>query len=86
MLREYETVLLALEKDATNEKVQGELFRLQQQMDAMNAWDANANAKALLTKLGIADFSAKVGELSGGQKKSGLRWRKALFKCQIFLF
>ncbi|WP_129728245.1 MULTISPECIES: ABC-F family ATP-binding cassette domain-containing protein [Bacillaceae] len=69
LLREYETVLLALEKDATNEKVQGELFRLQQQMDAMNAWDANANAKALLTKLGIADFSAKVGELSGGQKK-----------------
>lgn len=69
LLREYETVLLALEKDATNETVQGELFRLQQQMDAMNAWDANANAKALLTKLGIADFSAKVGELSGGQKK-----------------
>lgn len=69
LLREYETVLLALEKDAMNEKVQGELFRLQQQMDAMNAWDANANAKALLTKLGIADFSAKVGELSGGQKK-----------------
>lgn len=69
LLREYETVLLALEKDATNEKVQGELFRLQQQMDAMNAWDANANAKALLTKLGIADFSVKVGELSGGQKK-----------------
>lgn len=69
LLREYETVLLALEKDAMNEKVQAELFRLQQQMDAMNAWDANANAKALLTKLGIADFSAKVGELSGGQKK-----------------
>lgn len=69
LLREYETVLLALEKDAMSETAQGELFRLQQQMDAMNAWDANANAKALLTKLGIVDFSAKVGELSGGQKK-----------------
>ena len=37
-------------------------------MDAMSAWEANASAKSLLTKLGITDFTAIVGNLSGGQK------------------
>jgi ATP-binding cassette subfamily F protein uup len=69
LLREYETTLVQLEKDPANESIQQSLFTLQQRMDAMNAWEANANAKALLTKLGITDFTAKVGELSGGQKK-----------------
>lgn len=69
LLREYEISLLNLEKDPTNEKAQQALFDVQQRMDAMNAWEANASAKALLTKLGIHDFTAKVGTLSGGQKK-----------------
>ncbi|WP_416825970.1 ABC-F family ATP-binding cassette domain-containing protein [Ectobacillus polymachus] len=69
LLREYEMVLLQLESDPTNEDVQQLLFSIQQRMDAMNAWEANANAKALLTKLGITDFTSKVGTLSGGQKK-----------------
>ncbi|WP_028401034.1 ABC-F family ATP-binding cassette domain-containing protein [Ectobacillus panaciterrae] len=78
LLREYETVLLQLEKDSANESIQKTLFALQQRMDAMNAWEANANAKALLTKLGITDFTAKVGALSGGQKK-----RVAMAQCFI---
>ncbi|MBO9129494.1 ABC-F family ATP-binding cassette domain-containing protein [Bacillus sp. 165] len=69
LLREYETALLELEQYPSDTKVQERLFALQQQMDAMNAWDANANAKALLTKLGIHNFTEKVGNLSGGQKK-----------------
>ena len=35
----------------------------------MNAWEANSNAQSILTKLGISNMSAKIGELSGGQKK-----------------
>ncbi|CAM4238910.1 multidrug ABC transporter ATP-binding protein [Bacillus manliponensis] len=78
LLREYEQALLNLEKDPTNEKVQEQLFVVQQRMDAMNAWEANASAKALLTKLGITDFSQTVGNLSGGQKK-----RIAMAQCFI---
>lgn len=78
LLREYEQTLLNLEKDPTNEKVQEQLFAVQQRMDAMNAWEANASAKALLTKLGITDFSQTVGNLSGGQKK-----RVAMAQCFI---
>ncbi|MEH7458661.1 ABC-F family ATP-binding cassette domain-containing protein [Bacillus sp. JJ1127] len=78
LLREYEQSLLNIEKDPSNEKVQEQLFAMQQRMDAMNAWEANANAKSLLTKLGITDFTATVGNLSGGQKK-----RIAMAQCFI---
>ncbi|ENQ3077235.1 ABC-F family ATP-binding cassette domain-containing protein [Bacillus cereus] len=78
LLREYEQTLLNLEKNPTSEKAQESLFAVQQRMDAMNAWEANANAKSLLTKLGITDFSAEVGNLSGGQKK-----RIAMAQCFI---
>lgn len=32
-------------------------------------WDAEVNAKAMMTKLGILDFNEKTGHLSGGQRK-----------------
>ena len=38
-------------------------------MDRTDGWAAEANAKAILTKLGIDDFDARVGTLSGGQRK-----------------
>ncbi|MDQ1145346.1 ATP-binding cassette subfamily F protein uup [Bacillus sp. SORGH_AS 510] len=69
LMREYESTLLLLDTDPNNTSVQEELFRLQKQMDALDAWDASTNAKSILTKLGIADFTKIVGELSGGQKK-----------------
>ena len=49
--------------------MQEDLFQLQKQMDALNAWDASTNAKSILMKLGIEDFTKRIGELSGGQKK-----------------
>ncbi|WP_201713244.1 ABC-F family ATP-binding cassette domain-containing protein [Rossellomorea arthrocnemi] len=68
-MRNYETVLLKMEKNPEDPKVQDGLFEAQKQMDILNAWDASANAKAILTKLGIHDFGKKMNELSGGQKK-----------------
>lgn len=34
-----------------------------------HVWDLESQAKTILTKLGIYDFTAKVGTLSGGQRK-----------------
>jgi ATP-binding cassette subfamily F protein uup len=45
------------------------MMELTHKMDSLNAWDIESEAKAVLTKLGISDFEAKVGTLSGGQKK-----------------
>lgn len=46
-----------------------EIVRLTHEMDTMNVWNLENEAKAVLTKLGITDFKAKVGNLSGGQRK-----------------
>ncbi|MEH7093385.1 ABC-F family ATP-binding cassette domain-containing protein [Neobacillus vireti] len=69
LMRGYEQTLLKLNSLPNDPKVQEELFQLQRQMDALDAWDASTNAKSILMKLGIEDFTRKIGELSGGQKK-----------------
>lgn len=46
-----------------------EHIRLTHNIDAMNAWSIESEAKAVLTRLGISDFDAKIGTLSGGQRK-----------------
>ncbi|AWE07088.1 multidrug ABC transporter ATP-binding protein [Lysinibacillus sp. 2017] len=76
--RAYEEALAALTSNPESEKLQNELFRLQQQMDNDNAWDVNALAKQALTKLGIDMFDQQVTSLSGGQQK-----RVALAKVLI---
>ncbi len=69
LMREYENALIQLEGSPNNQSYQENLFQLQKQMDAQNAWDVSTNAKTILMKLGITDVSKKVSELSGGQKK-----------------
>jgi ATP-binding cassette subfamily F protein uup len=69
LLKDYELALYDLERDSANEQYQAALYRIQQNMDAMNAWETNSSAQAILTKLGITNMRQKMGELSGGQKK-----------------
>ncbi|KUP06500.1 multidrug ABC transporter ATP-binding protein [Bacillus coahuilensis p1.1.43] len=78
VIREYEKCLLQLQQMPENERVQETLFTLQRDMDRLNAWDANATAKTVLSKLGILDVTQKIGELSGGQKRG-----VALAQCLI---
>lgn len=68
-LREYEVALDALQVEPENEKLQERLFAVQHRMDTLNAWEASTTAKTVLTRLGIVNFSQKVGLLSGGQRK-----------------
>jgi ATP-binding cassette subfamily F protein uup len=69
VLRDYEKVLTDLEMRPTDEGLLSTLYDVQQKMDTLQAWDANSNAKAILTKLGITNFYQVIKELSGGQKK-----------------
>lgn len=68
-MRNYELALMKMEESPNDPTVQDELFEAQKQMDIHHAWDGSANAKSILMKLGIEDFSKKMHELSGGQKK-----------------
>jgi ABC transport system ATP-binding/permease protein len=69
VMRNYEAALLELEQNPTSSTAQEKLFEAQKQMDIHQAWDANANAKSILSKLGLKEYSKKMEELSGGQKK-----------------
>ena len=46
-----------------------QLSVLMQRMDSIGAWELETNAKVILTKLGIENFEAKIGDLSGGYRK-----------------
>ncbi|WP_371361529.1 Energy-dependent translational throttle protein EttA [Sporomusa rhizae] len=69
VLRDYEQALANVEQHPEDAAWQQRLIRLSQQMDAQNAWQLENDAKTILTKLGITDFSAVVSTLSGGQRK-----------------
>jgi len=68
LIREYESTLEKL-NDVGGIAFERELISLSQKMDQMNAWDTESEAKNILHKLGIEDYTAQVGTLSGGQRK-----------------
>ncbi|TDL34795.1 ABC transporter ATP-binding protein [Jeotgalibacillus sp. S-D1] len=68
-MREYERVMAEYENNPQSEKIQQRFMEIQQEMDKADAWDANSQAKTVLSKLGIQDVTAVIGTLSGGQKK-----------------
>jgi len=69
LIREYEEALEQAQAHPADTQRQEKLIRLSQRMDSQNAWQLESNAKTILSKLGIAEASAKVGSLSGGQRK-----------------
>ncbi|MGL5512915.1 MAG: ABC-F family ATP-binding cassette domain-containing protein, partial [Sporomusa sp.] len=69
VLREYEQALAQAQQQPEAAERQQLLIKLSQQMDAQNAWQLESEAKIVLTRLGVADFTAAVSTLSGGQRK-----------------
>jgi ATP-binding cassette subfamily F protein uup len=61
-IKNYEAALLNIEDLSKFERAQAD-------MDALNAWQVEADVKTVLTKLKLPDFSSKIGSLSGGQKR-----------------
>lgn len=69
VLRDYEQTLELIQRNPEHAEYQKRLIGLSQQMDALDAWQLESEAKTILTKLGIDDFGAIIGNLSGGQRK-----------------
>ena len=61
-IKNYEAALLDYENLAKLERAQSE-------MDALNAWQVEADVKTILTKLQLPDPATLIGSLSGGQKR-----------------
>lgn len=70
LVRQYEELSDQLAHGQSDtETVMAQLSSVTQQIEALGAWDLETNAKIILTQLGIQDFHARVGDLSGGYRK-----------------
>jgi ATP-binding cassette subfamily F protein uup len=71
LVREYEDLSHHMAHASPEEldRLMGRMASVTEQMDASGAWELETNAKIILSKLGIEDFDARVGDLSGGYRK-----------------
>ncbi len=70
LLRDYESAVRRLElSDGSDERLAARVADLGHRLDAAGGWDLEANARAVLDRLGITDTAAAVETLSGGQRK-----------------
>jgi len=69
LVREYEELSDKLAHHQEDSQLMARLSVVMQRMDATGAWEVETNAKIILTKLGIEDFDARIGSLSGGYRK-----------------
>lgn len=83
IMREYEYILDQIEKG--NEELSARLLELQVEIDSLDLWNLESEAKTVLTKLNIHNFDAPVGTLSGGQRKR-IALAEALIKpCDLLI-
>ncbi|MEM6839118.1 MAG: ABC-F family ATP-binding cassette domain-containing protein [Cyanobacteria bacterium P01_C01_bin.120] len=70
LIREYEDISHRMEQGAGDlDALMAKLSRVTEKIEAAGAWDLETSAKVVLTKLGINNFEARVGDLSGGYRK-----------------
>ncbi|BAZ44191.1 ABC transporter ATP-binding protein [Chondrocystis sp. NIES-4102] len=71
LVREYEELSLKISHStgASLEALMSRLATVSEKIEILGAWELETKAKIILTKLGIVDFDAKVGDLSGGYRK-----------------
>lgn len=68
-LRGYELAMAKLADQAADNQLQGEIMKYTAVIDELDGWQLEAAAKTVLTKLGLSDYTAKAGSLSGGEQK-----------------
>ncbi|GGA27328.1 ABC-F family ATP-binding cassette domain-containing protein [Okeania sp. KiyG1] len=69
LVREYEELSEKLAHNPEDNRLMARFSEVTHAMDNTNAWELETKAKIILSKLGIQDFDAKVGNLSGGYRK-----------------
>lgn len=65
----YMETMEKLKLNPDDAQLQKDMTTYSTQMDALQAWGLESEAKSILSKLGIQDFTQKMGSLSGGQRK-----------------
>jgi ABC transport system ATP-binding/permease protein len=70
LIREYEDISHHIAHGSGDQDaLMSRLSAVTEKLDAADAWDLETNAKVILSQLGIDDFDARIGDLSGGYRK-----------------
>src|SRR5262245_50270278 len=70
LVREYEEVCAKLaEQGGADEKLMDRVADLTRRLETSGAWRLETEAKSILSRLGVDDLRARMGALSGGQRK-----------------
>ncbi|MDJ0599814.1 MAG: ABC-F family ATP-binding cassette domain-containing protein [Crocosphaera sp.] len=70
LIREYEEISHKLAHNSQEtDNLMSRLSAVTQQIETLDAWALETNAKIVLSQLGIENFDAKIGDLSGGYRK-----------------
>ena len=69
LLHDYREASIRLLAEPNNGHWQKRLAVLTDEMDRTGGWAAEANAKSILSRLGVQNFDARLDSLSGGQGK-----------------
>ncbi len=85
LLRAYEQMSRKLEDSPHDATLQQDLLHLSAELDRAGGWSAEANAKTVLTRLGVTNFDAKVGSLSGGQRKRVALARSLIDRADLLI-
>ncbi|MFU1795735.1 ABC-F family ATP-binding cassette domain-containing protein [Paenibacillus azoreducens] len=84
-VRDYTEVMERLELHPADQALQEKLLQLNQQMDTLQAWQMESEAKTILSKLGIVNFDAAMGTLSGGQRKRVALAQALIEPCELLI-
>ncbi|MGB3403904.1 MAG: ABC-F family ATP-binding cassette domain-containing protein [Microcoleaceae cyanobacterium] len=69
LIQAYEELSLKIAKHPEDSQLMTRFSEVTQQIDALQAWELETQAKIILTQLGIEDFEVKIETLSGGYRK-----------------
>ncbi len=84
-VREYMETMELLELQSSDPALQERLLRLNQQMEQLQLWQMESEAKSILSKLGIRQFDALMGTLSGGQRKRVALAAALIHPCELLI-
>ncbi|MGL5151383.1 MAG: ABC-F family ATP-binding cassette domain-containing protein [Clostridium sp.] len=85
LLMEYEDLLSKSDSIGLNEDLNNKLIRLQADIDNLNLWALESEAKSILNKLGIDNYNEKMINLSGGQKKRVFLASSLITPCDLLV-
>ena len=69
LIKNYEAVSIMLDAHPEDETLQASFAKYSEMMISKDLFDLEFKVKSILIALGISNFDAKIGTLSGGQKK-----------------